>query len=213
MKTVAQGMTKADHFNPREFGAQGDGMALDTPALQAAIDACAQAGGGTVTVPAGQYLTGTIFLRDDITLNLESGAVLLGSQDPADYPLTSNRWEGRQQTTHSSLIAGNELKNIALVGRGTINGQGETWWRAYKEKTLAHPRPRLIGLADCSNVLIEGITLLNSPAWTVNPVRCENVRITGLTIINPPELAQHRRHQPGFMPAGAYFRLSRQCGG
>ena len=126
-------------------------------------------------------------MRDNITLHLEAGATLLGSQNPADYPVTSNRWEGVEQLTYAPLIAGNGLKNIAITGRGTIDGQGESWWQAFNEKTLAYPRPRLIGFADCHNVLIEGITLINSPAWTINPVRCENVNIRGLTIINPPD--------------------------
>ncbi|MFH1523765.1 MAG: glycoside hydrolase family 28 protein [Chloroflexota bacterium] len=175
------------YINPRLFGARGDGHTLDTQALQAALDACSQHGGGTVFVPAGQYLTGTLFFHDNLSLYLDSGATLLGSQNPADYPVTSNRWEGMEQLTYAPLIAGNELKNIVITGRGAIDGQGEFWWRAFKDKTLTHPRPRLIGFADCRNVLIEGVTLVNSPAWTVNPVRCENVNIRGLTIINPPD--------------------------
>ncbi|MGA9396766.1 MAG: glycoside hydrolase family 28 protein [Anaerolineaceae bacterium] len=173
-------------FNPLEFGATGDGLTNDTFALQSAIDACAARGGGTVFISAGQYLTGTLFFHDNITLHLEAGAILLGSQNPADYPVTPNRWEGAEQLTHAPLLAGNDLKNIAVIGRGTIDGQGESWWRAFREKTLSYPRPRLIGFADCTNILIEGLVLTNSPAWTVNPVRCENVNIHGLTIINPP---------------------------
>lgn len=174
-------------FDPRSFGARGDGRTLDTAALQAAIDACAGRGGGTVFVPAGEYLTGTLFFRDRISLHLDAGATLLGSQDPADYPVTSNRWEGSEQLTHSPLIAGSHLHNIALLGRGTINGRGDFWWEAFREKRLDYPRPRLIGFNDCSNVLIEGVTLINSPSWTVNPVRCENVNIRGITIVNPPD--------------------------
>ncbi len=174
-------------ISPRNFGATGNGQALDTPALQAAIDQCAQNGGGTVFVPAGQYLTGTLFFRDNITLHLEPGATLLASQNPAHYPVTANRWEGAEQLTYAPVLAGVGLKNISITGRGTINGQGQSWWQAFREKTLAHPRPRLIGFADCENVLIEGVTLTNSPAWTVNPVRCRNVNIRGVTIINPPD--------------------------
>jgi polygalacturonase len=79
------------------------------------------------------------------------------------------------------------LKNITIAGRGVIDGQGDFWWRAHRAKTLAYPRPRLIGFTDCHNVLIEGVTLTNSPAWTINPVRCENVNVRGVTIINPPD--------------------------
>ena len=174
-------------LNPRLFGARGDGRTLDTQALQATLDACSQGGGGTIFVPAGQYLTGTIFFHDNISLYLDAGATLLGSQEPDDYPILPNRWEGSEQPTHAPLIAGSHLKNIALLGRGSIDGRGSFWWEAFKERRLAHPRPRLIGFSDCTNVRIEGITLLNSPSWTVNPVRCENVTIHGLIIINPPD--------------------------
>jgi polygalacturonase len=173
--------------SPLDFGAKADGVTLDTIAIQAAIDACAARGGGTVTIPAGRYLTGALFFRDNITLHLEAGATLLASQSPADYPITANRWEGVEQQTYTPFLAGNGLKNIAISGRGTIDGQGDFWWRAFREKSLAYPRPRLIGFADCQNVLIEGVILKNSPAWTVNPVRCENVNVRGVTIMNPSD--------------------------
>lgn len=174
-------------FNVRDFEAIGEGSTLDTLALQAAIDSCAERGGGTVFIPAGQYLTGTLFFRDNITLYLDAGATLLGSQDPADYPITLNRWEGAEQLTHAPLIAGSRLRNIAIVGRGTIDGRGAFWWKAIKENILDYPGPRMIGFNDCANVLIDGVTLTNSPSWTVNPVRCENVNVRGITIINPPD--------------------------
>ena len=172
-------------FNVRDFGAVGDGQTLATPAIQAAIDACHQQGGGTVFIPAGSYITGSIFLRSNITLYLDAGATLLGSQDPADFPIISSRWEGSEQPTHAPLIAGRDLKNIAVVGRGTIDGRGAHWWRRFQERALDYPRPRLIAFADCSNVLIEGITATNSPSWTINPVRCDNVTIQKVTIVNP----------------------------
>jgi polygalacturonase len=174
-------------ISPLNFGAAGDGQTLDQAALQAAIDACAACGGGTVYLPAGRYLTGTLFFRDNITLHLDAGATLLGSQNPADYPVISSRWEGAEQLTYAPLITGIGLKNIAITGQGTVDGQGDPWWRARREKTLAYPRPRLISFSDCRGVLIEGVTLTNSPAWTVNPVRCENVNVRGITIINPPD--------------------------
>ncbi len=172
-------------FDVRAFGAVGDGQALDTPAIQAAIDACHGGGGGTVFVPAGSYVTGSLFLRDNITLHLDAGATLLGSTDPADYPIISSRWEGSEQPTHAPLITGRDLHNIAVVGRGTIDGRGAGWWRRHHERTLDYPRPCLVSFADCFRVLIEGITLTNSPSWTINPVRCDNVTIHNVTIVNP----------------------------
>ncbi len=161
--------------------------APDTQRLQDAIDAKARSGGGTVRVAAGRHVTGALTLRSDITLELEAGAVLLGSEDPADYPLIESRWEGRQQTTHAPLIGGTGLRNVAITGRGTIDGQGAGWWARHRQKANAHPRPRLISIADSSNVLIEGIKCVNSPAWTINPVRCTNVTVTKVTIRNPAD--------------------------
>ena len=161
--------------------------APDTARLQRLIDDKAASGGGTVRIGAGRYVTGALVLRDDITLELEGGATLVGSGDPSDYPPIEARWEGRHQITHAPLIGGSGLRNVAVVGRGTIDGAGAPWWKRHREKTLAHPRPRLIAIAESSNVLIEGLTLMNSPAWTINPVRCENVTVTKVTIRNPPD--------------------------
>ena len=174
-------------YDVRSYGARGDGATLDTAAIQAAIDACADAGGGTVLIPAGRYVTGSIELRSRITLALDAGATLLGSENPADYPIVSSRWEGREQLTYASLISGRDLHRIAIVGRGLIDGRGAGWWRAFRAGTLAYPRPRLIAFADCRDVLIEGVTAINSPSWTINPVRCDNVTIDKLTIRNPAD--------------------------
>jgi len=172
-------------FNIADFGAKGDGQTINTSAIAAAIEACHSQGGGTVLVPAGRYVTGSLFLRDCTTLHLEAGAVLLGSESPADYPIMETRWEGADQATHAPLITGQGLRDIAVVGRGTIDGRGEVWWRKHRDRTLEHPRPRLISFADCTNVLVQGITATNSPAWTITPLRCENVTVDGVTILNP----------------------------
>ena len=174
-------------FNVRERGAIGDGQTLDSAAIQSAIDACAAQGGGSVYLPAGQYVTGSLFLRSNISLHLDSGAVILGSENPADYPIIHSRWEGKHQDTYAPLITGQNLNNISILGRGTINGRGNSWWQAKMDGTLAYPRPRLISFSDCTNVLIEGITAINSPSWTINPVHCQNVNIRGVTIINPAD--------------------------
>lgn len=174
-------------FSVRVFGALGNGQTLDSPAIQAAIDACAAQGGGTVYLPAGQYLTGSLCLRDNICLHLDSGATILGSENPEHYPIIHSRWEGRHQDTHAPLIRAQSAHHVSVTGRGVIDGRGDTWWKAKKVGTLKHPRPRLIGFSDCTNVLIEGITALNSPSWTINPVHCQNVNIRGVTIINPAD--------------------------
>jgi polygalacturonase len=192
-------------WNVRDYGAQGDGKHMNTQAIRAAIAACNSAGGGTVWFPAGKYLTGAIRLECNINLYLDPGATLLGSQDPADYPVYSSPWpDGTRQI--SSLIYGENLTNVSLTGRGVIDGQGRAWW---ERLWLAHPRrglplpslteeqrreevaklkfgrPRLVRLVGCRNVFIEGVTLTNSPAWTLHPIFCEYVTIHGVTILNP----------------------------
>jgi polygalacturonase len=174
-------------LNIRNFDAKGDGRAKDTLALQAALDACRQQGGGTVYIPAGQYVTGSLFLHSHTHLHLEAGAELLGSEDIADYPVINSRWEGQTRQTYASLISGQDLHNVTIAGRGVIDGRGAGWWQQARAKTLLYPRPRLIGLDTCENVLIENITLINSPSWTVNPVRCTNLAVRGVTIDNPPD--------------------------
>ena len=177
----------ASWFNVRGYGAVGDGQTLDSPSIQSAIDACAAGGGGTVYLPSGRYLSGSLSLRNNISLYLDSGAVRLGSENADDYPIIDSRWEGRHQDTHAPLSGGQNLDNISVRGRGKIDGRGAIWWKAKMEGTLAHPRPRLISFSDCTNVLIEGITAVNSPSWTINPVHCQNVNIRGVTIINPAD--------------------------
>ncbi len=188
-----------------DYGARGDGKQMDTQGIHAAIAACASAGGGTVWIPAGRYLTGAIRLASHINLHLDAGATILGSQDPKDYPIYSSPWpDGTRQI--SSLIYGENLANVSLTGRGVIDGQGRAWWvrlwlarrrRGFPVPALTEEqqreevgkikfgRPRLIRLVNCRNVLIEGLTLTNSPAWTVHPIFCEYVTIQGVTILNP----------------------------
>jgi polygalacturonase len=174
-------------FNVRDYGAIGDGQTLDTHAIQAAIDACSTKGGGTVFLPAGQYLTGSLFLRNNTSLYLDSGAVMLGSENPNDYPIVHSRWEGKHQDTYAPLITGQNINNVSIIGRGTIDGRGAVWWKAKNDGRLAHPRPRLISFSHSTNILVEGITAINSPSWTINPVHCQNVNVRGVTIINPAD--------------------------
>jgi polygalacturonase len=172
-------------FNVLDYGAVGDGQTLDTAALQAAIEACSRGGGGTVYIPAGQYVTGSLFLKSHITLFLDAGATLLGSQNVVDYPPIENRWEGVSRKTHAPLIGGDDLTHIAVIGRGTINGRGAFWWKLHRDRALDYPRPRLISFGRCDNVLIEGITCTNSPSWTLHPYACDNVTVDKVTIANP----------------------------
>jgi polygalacturonase len=174
-------------FNILDYGAVGNHQAPNTCAIQSTIDACSLAGGGTVYVPAGTYITGSLVLKSNITLYLDAGAALLGSEQFSDYPIIEDRWEGKEQKSYAPLVTGRSLHNVTVMGRGTIDGCGAFWWKPFREKQLQYARPRLIGFTDCTNVLIEGITLTNSPAWTIHPVRCENVTIDKVIIINPAD--------------------------
>ena len=117
-------------FDISAFGAKGDGITLNTAAINTAIDRCAEAGGGRVVVPAGRFLTGAVHLGSNVDLHISKGATLLFSPDPAHYPLVFTRWEGVEVMNHSPLIYAYGQQNIAITGRGTIDGQGsiENWW-------------------------------------------------------------------------------------
>lgn len=115
-------------FNVLDYGAVRDGRTLDTAAFARAVEACAQAGGGTIVVPAGRYLTGSVELRANMTLQLEAGSEVLYSPNPADSPLVASRWESTTAFIHAPLIYAKDAWNIAITGRGTLNGQGRNWW-------------------------------------------------------------------------------------
>jgi polygalacturonase len=173
--------------NVRHYGAKGDGTTKDTAAIQAAIDACANKGGGTVTLPAGNYLSAPIVLKSNITLHLDEGATLLGSTDHADYPaITEFRAPGLQ-----SLVSATNASNITIDGKGTINGQGESWWEMARKIRGSgilgsdHPRPRLVVFDHCKHIVIEGVTIENSPMWQVVPYYSDEVTIRNVKILAP----------------------------
>ena len=205
-------------FDVGDFGAVGDGQTKNTEAIARAVAACTAAGGGTVYFPAGRYLTGSIHLESNLTLQLDAGAVLLYSADPADSPLVPSRWECTDAWTHAPLIYANGKENIAIVGRGTLNGQGENWWwragrdpqhaaelaparaawldllrrieagaqPAEKDFVLAAEclRPTLLETYNCKNVLVDGVTLTDSPFWLLHPVYSENVVVRGVSFVS-----------------------------
>ena len=176
-------------YNVNDYGAFPGGQERSTAGIQAAIDAAALAGGGTVFIPAGQYLTGSIALRSRIELRLSPGAVLSFSTDPADYPVVDSRWEGVRRQVYASCIYGSGLEQVSVTGGGTLDGCGQAWWERHRgaAEELAYPRPKLIGLDSCSRVTLRDLNLRNSPSWTVNPVLCTDVTIDNLSILNPAD--------------------------
>ena len=192
-------------YDVRSYGAVGDGVTLTTAGLQKAVDACSADGGGKVVVPAGRYLTGPIFLKSRVQVELEAGAVLLGSTNFSDYPPIDWRWEGIERKVYASVFTRRGLRDVSITGRGVLEGQGTVWWAANRktmdlrkklrikgrepenppEAPLHWPRPRMINLYNCTNVLIRDITIRNSPSWNVHPVYCESVTLDNLTILAP----------------------------
>lgn len=162
-------------YDVRDHGAAGDGRETDTEAIQSAIDACEDGGGGTVYLPPGRYLSGTLSIRTDVTLHLDGGAILLQSRDPSDYP------EGRM------LIRGDGAERIAITGRGTIDGQttddlGRRPGREGEERPAF--RTRLVLLDNCENLRIRDVTMRNSDSWTLHLRRCRDAVVDGVTILN-----------------------------
>jgi hypothetical protein len=169
-------------LNVREaaFGAKGDGAAKDTAALQAALDRCAVLGGGEVLVPAGRYLTGAIQLRSNTRLRLAEGAVLAGSGDAADYPVTTVRWEGRWIPGHVGLVYAMDAAGVGVSGPGKIEGADALGGRPTKDDPLRHPA--LMEFIRCDGVRLEGFSTSYHRMWSVHPTACRNVVVEGLTI-------------------------------
>ena len=183
----ANALNSSASCDPRAHGAKGDGVSKDTAAIQAAIDACAKQGGGTIQLTPGTYLSAPIVLKSNITLQLDKGATLLGSADHADYPAkTEFREPGLQ-----SLVSATDAANVAITGEGVIDGAGETWWemaRSIKNAGVMgsdHPRPRLVVFDHCKHVRIEGVTIQNSPMWQVVPYYSDDVIIRNVKVLAP----------------------------
>jgi hypothetical protein len=193
----------AGDCNVRDFGAVGDGTTIDTRAIQRAIDACRDAGGGRVVVPRGVFVSGTLRLRSHIDLHLETGAVLKGSSNLADYQL-----DGRVV----GLLYSENVENVSITGRGQIDGNGDVFmdlkaakkidtagsqytrqrerFREVREglgdgPVVPLPRPfQMIIFSACRNVTIEDVLITNSPFWAVHFADCDSVRVSRIRLFN-----------------------------
>ncbi len=170
-----------------QYGAIGDGKTVNTKMISAAIQACEEAGGGTVYVPAGRFLTGAIILKSNMNLYLEAGSTLLFSTDVNEYPVVHSRWEGVKRDVYASCIYAENGENISVTGYGTLDGNGAFWWDLFRKKENKYPRPKLVSFDSCRHIFISGVKMIQSPSWTVNPICCEDVTIHNLTIVNPSD--------------------------
>ena len=185
----------AGRFDIAAHGAVGDGRTLNTKAIQSAIDACAQAGGGTVTVPPGVFITGSLFLKQGVNLQVEKDAVLKGSQNTNDYPWIDTRIAGLEMKWPAALINADSVTNLEIGGQGTIDGSGETWWREYwrmrgleEDGTDPHfkvPRPRLVHIINSEKVAVRDVTLKDSAFWNLQLTYCDGVEVSGLKVRVP----------------------------
>ena len=167
-------------FNVRRYGAAGDGVKPDTTALQQAIDAAADAGGGTVIFPPGRYLSGSLDLKSHVTLQLDEGATLLGSPHRPDY---------RKVNFHGLLLA-DQQHDIVICGKGVIDGQGTLLAadteRLFKAGELPNAkegqRPVLINFRGCTNVIVRDITLKDSACWVEDYHDCDHLTVENITV-------------------------------
>lgn len=202
----------ARDFNILDQGVRSDGSEDSLPAIQAAIEACAAAGGGRVLVPPGEYLlNGPVHLRSRVNLHVSEGATLRFSGEPAHFlPAVLTRWEGTILYNYSPLIYARDEENIAITGGGVIDGNARRVFSSWgvgdpKPQKAAQERSRQLGADgtafglrrfgegsylrpaaiqpfECRNVLIEGITVRDAPFWVIHPVFCANVTVRRVTV-------------------------------
>ena len=175
-----------DDYPVTGFGAVGDGVTLNTEAIQQAIDRCAAEGGGRVVIPPGTYLSGTLVMKSRVELHVDRGATLLGSTDISDYPEmeVEYRFYG-EEWVQQSLIFGEGLEEVALTGQGTIDGQGGSFQAETRKKPDRYRnRPYLIRFTECQGVTVRDLSLRNSAMWMQHYLACDNVRILNLDVYN-----------------------------
>jgi polygalacturonase len=177
------GDSQGPMFDVRAFGARGDGKTLDTVAIQKALDSAGHEK-GTVHFPPGTYLSKPIYFQGPSYILLDRGAMLKATDDPEDFA------DPARPDNFVSFVNARGLTNIGISGPGIIDGSGGRWWipaEAARKKTPGYtlPRPRMVTFTDCKDVLIENVTLQNSPCFHLVPNQCENFLITNVTILSP----------------------------
>jgi polygalacturonase len=193
LRAQASAGMAAKTFAITAYGAVADGRTLNTAAIQQAIDTAAAAGGGVVRIPAGTFRSGAIFLKQGVELDLDEGAVLLGSNNIEDYPKRETRIEGHFEPWRMALVNAQQLDRVRIGGKGKLDGNGIMFWAAFWQRRKENPRctnleverPRLVFIDRCNDVRIEGLRLQDSGFWNLHLYRCDGVVIDGLRITSP----------------------------
>lgn len=193
-------------FDVKKYGAKGRKTDNAQKAIQKAIDAAAEAGGGTVYFGPGEYTTSTVFLKNNVGLHLEAGAFLYATRDSAAYTFTKGIYS--TETDVPILIYGENLNRISITGRGTIDGQGEQVWEKLREVDkfieeetenarasgvemkrayATNPKVCMIYLVNCKDVKVLDVTLTRSPNWTLHLANCDRVNIRGIYLYSSLE--------------------------
>jgi polygalacturonase len=182
-------------FNLRDFGATGDGKTLDTQAFAKAVAAIDAAGGGTLDVPAGTYLTLPFNLTSKMDLHLEAGSLIQFPPDISAYGYPANRADATPEQVKSLLknipafIFVRDASDISISGSGIIDGGGSAWWalsppddNGVRHTSYGDSRPKLVILNNCNRVHITGVTMRNSPMYELVPILCHDVLIDNVRI-------------------------------
>lgn len=179
-------------YRVTDYGVLNDGK-VHTLELQTLIDRVATDGGGVIVVPGGTYITGAVFFRQGTHLHLEAGAVLMGSNNIADYPVMKTRIEGETCKYYPATVNADGLDGFTITGRGTIDGNGLNYWRAFWQRREWNPqctnkdeqRPRLLYISNSKNIRVEGVTIQNSPFWSTHIYNSSKVKFLRLRIYAP----------------------------
>ena len=179
--TFAYAGSESKIFNIKNYGAVGDGVAMDTVAVQKAIDTCSETGGGVVWIPAGRYVIGTVQVKSNVTLSLDHGAELLGSQDMKDYPIDKLR--PAREGNSECLLYAEDATNIRIEGLGVIDGRGSREFFPRRAGPGGKDnRPRLIRFENCKNLTFSGVTYKRSAFWGLHLIDCKDIHFNGITV-------------------------------
>lgn len=176
-----------------DYGVVNDSTVIQTEKIQAVIDQAHQAGGGVIVIPKGTYLSGSLFFMPGTHLHLEEGGVLKGSDDISNFALVMTRMEGQTLKYFAALVNADKVDGFTISGKGTINGNGLRYWKAFWLRRQFNPkctnmdemRPRLVYISNSKDVQLSGVRLMNSPFWTTHFYKCENVKLLNLHIFAP----------------------------